>query len=512
MQFRCTLANQTPLRGRRQSSQSTLASLLSQRVGAALLALVLLGCAGVPERPSKPSPLASLSLTKLPTPANAVAAWPAEDWWKSYGDPQLDALIEHALRNSPTLGAASARLAQAEAAAGMTRGEASAKVGADLNASYGRQSENYMLPKPPLGKGGESISQGSTGIGMSYEIDLWGRHAAQIRAAQDLVDAAGFDHAAARLALTTSLVRSYAQLASQHELFDLATTTLRQRQAITDLTRQRSAAGLDTQAEIRQAETGTASLRAEQIQAQTAIAVTRLQLAYLSGALPDAAEKISRPQMRLPSFNLPDQLPLDLLGRRPEIAVQRARINAATEQIEVARAQFYPNLNLNALVGFQSIGVSQLLAGGSLNTSIGPAIHLPLFDGGLLRANYRLKQSSLDEAIALYNQSVVAAAQETIEQLTRSAALAGEAEATAAAYAAARENYRLAQLRYREGLVSKLAVLAAENQLLVQQRTLINLDARRLELQIALVRALGGGFIDTRSAATTRTMPTPEKP
>jgi len=487
------------------------------RLAAAQAVLALAGCAALPAAQQAQAPSAHLILQNVPTPAVTLAAWPTETWWKSYADPQLDGLIERALVNNPTLAAASARIAQAEAAAGSASAEAAARLNADANVSYGRQSENYLIPKPPLGKGGQSISQGWAGISLGYDLDLWGRHAALIRAARDQADAAGFDLAAARLALTTSLAHSYAQLASQYELLDLAEATLKQRQAIADLTRLRNTAGLDTQAEIRQAESGTAALRAELVQAQTAIAVTSLQLAVLAGAMPETAAAIKRPRMQMPPFNLPANLPLDLLGRRPEIAAQRARIDAATEQIQVARAQFYPNLNLSAMLGYQAIGIGQLLSSGSLTSSIGPAIHLPLFDGGLLRANYRLKLADLDAVIAQYNQSVLAAAQDAVEQLTRSAALEREATATTAALAAAQEAYRLAQLRYREGLSSYLTVLAVENQLLSQQRALTSLNARRLDLQIALVRALGGGFANefANESANIHAAPrtaAPEKP
>lgn len=478
-------------------------------LAALLAALAVGGCAALPgSRASRP-PLTELALPTMPAPAAAIDAWPAEDWWKAYADPQLDALIERALADSPTLAAARARLAQAAAAAGVARGSAAPQANADLSASRGRQSGKYLIPPPPLGPGGEYITQGQASLSLGYDLDLWGRNAALIAAARGQADAAAFDEAAARLALTTGIARAYAQLASQYELLDIAEATLKQRQQIADLTRRRLAAGLDTSVEVRQAETGTASLQAEIVQLQSAVAVTRLQLAALAGAMPDAAAGIARPQLQTPPFNLPAGLPLDLLGRRPEIAAQRARIGAAGAEIAAARAQFYPNINLAALIGYQAIGLGKLFEAASLTNSVGPALHLPLFDGGRLRANYAAKMADLDGAVAQYNQSVLAAAQDAVEQLTRSAALEREAAATGAAVDAAREAYRIALLRYREGLSSYLSVLAVENQLLTQRRAMADLKARRLDLQIALVRALGGGF---DSAPATSEQSSPKQP
>jgi NodT family efflux transporter outer membrane factor (OMF) lipoprotein len=198
---------------------------------------------------------------------------------------------------------------------------------------------------------------------------------------------------------------------------------------------------------------------------------------------------------------LPERLPLDLLGRRPELAAQRARIEAAVGETESAKAQFYPNINLSALIGFQSIGLGQLLTSESLINSIGPAIRLPIFDGGRLRANYAAKTADIDTAIAQYNQSVLSAAQEVAEQLTRVTDLAREEEATKAALDAAEEAYRLAMLRYRGGLSPYLTVLTVETQLLTQRRAMAGLKSRREELHIALVRALGGGFNEDGTAA-----------
>jgi NodT family efflux transporter outer membrane factor (OMF) lipoprotein len=421
-------------------------------------------------------------------------AWPADQWWLSLGDPQLNRLEQQALAGNPTLAGAQARIARAQASADLSQASTGLQVNGAVDASYGRQSENYLIPKPPLGKGGQYVSQGQAAVNFGYDLDFWGKNSALIRAAEAQVKAAQFDQQAARLALTTSVARSYAQLAAQYELQDVLLATQQQRQAIHKLIDQRVKNGLDTQLEAKTAESNEASLKVELEQMATAMKVTRLQLAALTGQMPTAAADIGKPAMRAGSFTVPQNLPLDLLGRRPELAAQRARIASAYGEADVAKAQFYPNINLTGFIGFQAIGLGQLLSPGSMINSIGPALRLPIFDGGRLRANYASKAADIDAAISQYNQSVLTAAQDVAEQLTRASDLAREEAASKDALAAAEEAHRLAMLRYRAGLTPYLNVLTIETQLLAQRRAMATITSRRHDLQIELVRALGGGF------------------
>lgn len=440
---------------------------------------------------------------RIPVPATLAGAnsqWPAEEWWKAYGDPQLNQLMERALSTSPTLATARGRLRHAQAATDMSRSGSSPQVSATANASYGRLSENYIIPRPPFGPGGTYVSQGLAVLNFGYDIDLWGKNEALISAADAQLKAATHDRDAARLALTTSIARAYAQLASGYDLQDILEATRIQRGAIRKLAQLRVANGLDTQVESKQAEGAEAALGVDLAQLTTSMEVTRLQLAQLTGDMPDAAARIARPAMQPQPFTIPQNLPIGLLARRPELAAQRARIEATVGEAAAARAQFYPNINLSALIGFQSIGLGQLLSAGSLTNSISPAITLPIFDGGRLRANYAGKTADVDIAIAQYNQTVVNAAQDVAEQLTRVAALGREQAAVTSALSASEEAYRLAALRYKAGLSTNLTVLAVQTQVLAQRRAAADLNARRQDLQIALIRALGGGFAEPGAA------------
>jgi NodT family efflux transporter outer membrane factor (OMF) lipoprotein len=459
-------------------------------------ALVLAGCASfTPFTPSTKT-LDSVSLSTPVGVAKTSADWPQEQWWKSYGDAQLDRLLAHALENSPSLKVAQTRIARAQAAAGYAQSNTAPTLSADGDFSYGRYSENYQVPKPPIGKGGVNVGQGRVALDFSYDLDLWGKNSALIDSAQAQLKAAGFDRDAARLALTTSMVRAYVQLSTQYALQDILQDTLKQRIAIRELSAQRVSSGLDTRVELLQSSSNESALHADLAQLESTLAVTRLQLTALAGDMPTAAADIARPALQPVDFTLPANLPLDLLGRRPELAAQRARLVAAIGESNAARAQFYPNINLSAYIGMQAFGLGQLLAAGSFTDSVGPAIRLPIFEGGRLRTNYALKNADVDAAIAQYNQSVIAAAQDVSEQLTRAASLAGEGRALQDALDASTEAHRLAMIRYKGGLSPYLTVLSVETQLLGQRRALLDLNARRLELQVSLVRALGGGFVD----------------
>jgi NodT family efflux transporter outer membrane factor (OMF) lipoprotein len=430
------------------------------------------------------------------------AAWPQDGWWRAYRDSQLDRLIEQALTNSPDLATAQVRIARAEAGVQLMRSRSRPQFNGTVNAGYGRFSENAEIPPPPIGPGGEYASQGRVAFNASVDLDFWGKNAALIKSAGAQVEAAGFDRDAARLALTTSIARTYVQLALDYAQQDVLQAIQRQQQAIHDLTALRVKHGLDTDIELKQSASNVATARLNLTQLATEIEAIRLQLAMLSGAMPTAAADITRPVLTDVPFSVPATLPLDLLGRRPELAAQRARIKATVGDIEAAQTQFYPNINLSALVGFQAIGLDQLLKAGSFTNSIGPAISLPLFSSKGLRASYAIVTSDVDAAIHQYNQAVLAAARDVAEQLTRIASLSEEAGATRAALVAAEAAHHSALLRYRAGLSTRLPVLQVETQLLAQQRATVELQARQRTLQVALVRALGGGFNEAGHAAT----------
>jgi NodT family efflux transporter outer membrane factor (OMF) lipoprotein len=191
---------------------------------------------------------------------------------------------------------------------------------------------------------------------------------------------------------------------------------------------------------------------------------------------------------------LPSTLPADLLGRRPDVVAQRWRVEAARRDVDSAKAQFYPNVNLAALAGVQSVTFSKLLDRSSAIPSIGAAVQLPLFDGGRLRGNLGVKDADYDLAVEQYNQTLLDAMRDVVDRLASLRSVGTQTSEASAGLGAAEEAYSIAVARYRAGLGNYLQVLVAETQVLEQRYIRADLRYRELDLSIDLIRALGGGF------------------
>ncbi len=427
----------------------------------------------------------------------APTAWPSSAWWQRFGDPQLDALITEALAGSPGIGGAQARIDRAVALAASSGAALAPQASASADITRQHFSANGIFP-PPIA--GSWHTQTQLALNFSYELDLWGRNRAAYDAALGQVKAAEVDAYAMGLLLSSSVARAYAQLGRSFEQLDLAQATLAQRQAIFDLIRQRVGAGLDSDIELKQAEVSIPAARARIAQLEEEIALGRNLLAALLGQGPDRGLAIARPHIQAQSISLPSALPADLLGRRPDVVAQRWRVESARRDIDAAKGQFYPNVNLSALVGVQSISFSKLLSSGSEVPAFGPALRLPLFDGGRLRGNLAARDADYDLAVEQYNQALIDALREVVDQLASLRSVDAQRVQLDRGLATARQAHELALARYRAGIGSYLQVLAAEAPLLEQQSLQANLRAHELELSISLIRALGGGFEDTGAA------------
>ena len=360
------------------------------------------GCAsfeGIAPKSERTDPAALASRAAL-ADARPSGAWPAADWWTRFGDPQLDRLIEEALAGNPGMAGARARIERARALAANYGAALEPQAGAGASIVRQRYSGNGIFP-PPIA--GSWHTQTDIAASVSYDFDLWGRNRAAYDAALGLARAAEVDAHAARLVLATGVARAYAQLARSFEQRELAQAVLKQRESLFDLTRQRVAAGLDSDLDLKQAEGSMPAARQRIAQLDEEIALGRNLLAALAGQGPDRGLAITRPHLRAQPVALPTVLPADLLGRRPDVVAQRWRVESARRDIDAAKGQFYPNINLNALIGLQSIHLSKLLSAQSENPSFGPALRLPLFDGGRLRANLAAKDADYDLAVGQYN-------------------------------------------------------------------------------------------------------------
>lgn len=469
----------------------------SARQPAARMALVcLLGlaaCAQIPQTAPR-SQIRSAGDWSASQSFNApLQQWPQEHWWKTYGDAQLDRLIEEALEGAPSLRVAAARLQRAEAGVDTQRAASAPQLSANASASEAKQSYNYLTPKSMSPQGWNDY--GRVTLDFSWELDFWGKNRAAVAAASSERDAVAADAAQARLLLSSSIATAYAELARLHAARDTAAAALDVRSKTAQLFQERYANGLETQGSVLSAEARQAAAEGDLLAADEALLLQRNYLAELLGAGPDRGLSIQRPTIRLDQApGLPEQLALDLLGRRPDVVAARLRAEAAAKRIDAARAEFYPNVNLSAFVGVQSLGLDQLFKSGSDVGSVGPAISLPIFSGGRLQAQYRSRHADYEEAVAGYDATVTQALRQVADAAVSQRSLKPRLDRGEAAFDAANRAWQVARNRYDGGLSSYLDVLTAEDAMLGNLRGLTDLQSRAFSLDVALIRALGGGY------------------
>jgi NodT family efflux transporter outer membrane factor (OMF) lipoprotein len=461
---------------------------------AALSAAWLAGC--VPDLGPKPEVENAASLESDRTLAAAVGDWPADQWWKSYGDSELDTLIDEALAGSPDLKIAEARLHQADAAEQQAGAALVPTITADASAQPTKESRNQGFPSEIqsfLPHGWHTNTRVASNL--NYELDFFGKNRAALAAATSDAQAAAVDVAAARLALSTSVAAAYSDLVRLEADRATAEDAIRVRQQSARLFADRQAQGLENKGVVDQAEADAAAAQADADVIDGEIGVTRNQIAALLGKGPDRGLDIAVPGApHLSAITLPAMLAVDLVGRRPDIVAAKLRAQSASDRIDVAHADFYPNIDINGFLGFQSLDIGDIFKHASLIGQIGPALHLPIFDGGKIEGNYRGARAGYDEAVATYDKTLVNALHEVADAVVNERSLSAQLVHSRAALADSEGAYRIAMLRYKGGLSRYLDVLTAEDTLLVQRRQVADLEGRAFAQNIALIRALGGGF------------------
>jgi NodT family efflux transporter outer membrane factor (OMF) lipoprotein len=420
------------------------------------------------------------------------AAWPSDKWWESFQDPQLNALVAEALANSPTLRSAGARVHQASAFEAIQGAQLLPNLGASMSVTRERFSSNGTTPAPAKGTW-QNVHQGTLNVG--YELDFWGKNRSAVEAAIGRRRALEVDERAAALILSSSIVQTYIALQNTYEQIDVAQALLHQQEQIEDLTQQRFVAELGTEIDIKQSQAALPASRAAIAALKESIELDQNKLASLLGKGPDRGLAITRPRLRAGSeVTMPSNIPAELIGHRPDVVAQRWRVEASGHEIDVAKAQFYPDVNLTAFIGMQSLAFDTFNDHSSRILGIAPAISLPIFEGGRLRGNLDAQDAAYDMAVENYNQTVVDALRDIADQLSSlrwlKERMAQQTEAVATAQAAS----DLVNKRYSAGLATYLQVLATQNATLAEKRQLVDLQSRGLALQANLSRALGGGY------------------
>ncbi|HWF18857.1 MAG TPA: efflux transporter outer membrane subunit [Verrucomicrobiae bacterium] len=454
----------------------------------------LAGCAVGPDysRPSAPVPPAYSGETNEWKVAEPRAHLPRGNWWEIFGDAELNRLEVEANAANQNLKASIAIFEQARAFADVSRANFYPNVSA--NPSITRERDSANRPVNGVSSGiPQTYNTFTVPLDASYELDVWGRVRRTVESARANAEASRDDVETVRLSIQAEVASDYFTLHALDAEIALLRSSVTVFQKSLDLTRNRRAGGIATDLDVAQAETVLKTTEAllpvtilERVQVEHA-------LATLTGQ-PASIFKVAQRSLELEPPILPAGIPSELLERRPDIAASERRMASANANIGVAKAAFYPKIELNGAAGFESVSAGSVFSGSSRLWSLGPTVSFPLFNGGQLRAELREANAAYDQVVAQYRQSVLSAFEEVENNLAAQQLLVAEDEAQAAALQAAQRTLNIANNRYQAGLVTYLEVATAENSALDLERTSVRLRGDQLVTTVALIKSLGGGW------------------
>jgi NodT family efflux transporter outer membrane factor (OMF) lipoprotein len=431
------------------------------------------------------------------THAEPADRLPRDSWWMLYETPEIGDLQRQLLAGNPTLAAALANYAQAQALERQARAGLFPTIGLNSGVSRARESANAPLTGPTTPR---YYDDNVLGGSVSYELDLWGQIRNQVAAGEANAQASAADLENARLSLLAQLVDAYVQLRSfDRENAILADTVTAFDRALV-LTEQRHGAGIAAGLDVAQAQTQLDAARSQAAQILAQRALTEHAIAALLGvsastfSIAPAIVDIKLPQ-------IPAGVPTTLLERRPDIAAAQRRMIAANANIGVARAAYFPSLTLGGQGGVQSTAFSNWLTVPSTFWAIGPNALLTVFDGGLRRAQVAQARAEFDASAANYRGVVVAAFQQVEDSLASLNHYYDAAREEKAAVDAAQRTLDLSMALYKQGAADYLTVVTSQTALLQAQLQALNLDTLQLRASVDLVRALGGGWEDMHRMA-----------
>ncbi|SEN25619.1 efflux transporter, outer membrane factor (OMF) lipoprotein, NodT family [Sphingomonas gellani] len=452
-----------------------------------MVPVLLAGCAAPESRPAlAPVAMEALGLDAANAPAIDSA------WWRGFGDPQLDRLVDAATAGNPSLDAAMARVRQAQAVLSARDAENGPNLTADGTALGQRLSGRYTIPPPYAGT---VRFVGTAQANLDWNLDLFGRQRAAIEGATASVRAAGLDLSAARMMLAGSVVQTYLDLSRAEQEAAVAQRAIAARENSVRLTQVRIRNRLSSKLDAEAVGTLLSQAREELVRAQGASMLAANGLAALVGRGADFPATLTPTRLALDAaLPLPSRVPADLLARRPDVLAARSRIDAAAAGRQVARRAFYPNVNLTALAGLQAIGIGNLFSLDAGTAGGGAAVHLPLFDNGRLRADLAGATAAEDLAIADYNGRVIGAVREAADGLARIRSVDAQRVQAAAVVRGFAETGRLNGLRVSSGLSSRLDLVDNDVRLLDAELGAANLLHDAAAARVQLVLALGGGF------------------
>lgn len=470
-------------------------------IAVSLAAVLLSGCMVGPKYVKPLAPTAPVYKEQAPSSFNDGAEWkqarPGDqanrgDWWEIFRDPELNSLEDQLTSANQDLRQAEARLREARAQIQFNRAALAPTISTAPSVTNERLSANQ--PYFPSGLANNGTGNFSLPFDLSYEVDLWGRVRRTINVSREEAQATAADLETARLSLHAELAIDYFELRSADAQKQLLDDTVTDYTNALQLTQNRFEGGAAPMSDVAQAQT---QLDAARVQ-DTDIAVSRAQfehaIAVLIGQPPAKFTLAPAPSMALHLPNIPVGLPSELLERRPDIAAEERRVAEANEQIGIARAAFFPTLMIGATGGFQGTTISNWLNWPSRLWAIGPQFSQTLFDNGRRKATSAAATANYDSLVAGYRQATLNAFQEVEDNLVTLSVLEKEADQQHQATASAQQSLQLFTNRYEGGVDNYLQVITAQTVTLANERNDIDIQRRRMDASVLLVKAVGGGW------------------
>jgi multidrug efflux system outer membrane protein len=463
------------------------------------LVCALSGCALIHHDSAPYAPIAPDEIRLADDIHLARDGWPAARWWTAYGDPQLDALIERALADAPTMVIARTRVAQAKSDVELVKAGSNLQVVALGLVDREHVSSNgflgpYALNDPELGFSGPWYTEGIVGLGASLNVDIWGKQRAQVAASLGVQNARLAEVSAVELEISTDVAQLYYGIQTTYQLIALLEQSEQVAEFAVDAHEARAARGTESRTLAETARAQQLAVQRQIVVAQGQVKQFRESLRALIGADADNLPDIKPVSLPASRAALPATLSYELLARRPDLQAMRWYVEASFDRIDAAKAAFYPSFDIKAFFGVDALHLGDLFTHASQQINLIPGLYLPIFDGGRLNANLSGARTVSNALIEQYNQAVLDAVRDVAKTGSRLEDLDTEAQLQTQKVQAVAFTKDSAEAHYRRGLASKLVAQEARQPLIAEQVALLDIDGQRISQEIALVKALGGGY------------------
>jgi multidrug efflux system outer membrane protein len=472
----------------------------------ALLAIALaalISACHIPAKIDRPALRADVPLAGLVT--DQRPGWPDAAWWRAYGDPQLDTLMDMALRGAPDLAQAKTRVDSAQQNIRVAAAQAGLRVDGSAQVARQRMSEHGLIPSQFLGF--TWYNQADIGVQVSYDFDWWGKKRFTLESAIDSARAAEAERSASSLAIQAVVADTYFGWLADTSRVAIADRLIAVRERALRIAELRVKQGVDVPDTAQQARAELAGARQQRVALQGSADIRRASLATLVGVSPAQLPALAPRPLPVVGTGLPTNVGTDLMARRPDIAASRWQVEAALRQTDAARAQFFPDVSLTGMAGLSSIDMDKIFSASSRVFSLTPALHLPIFEGGALEANHGVTRAQLGAAVAQYNATVASAARDVATQALGAQQVAARRTQQAEQIDAAKTLLASAKARAARGVRDDRESLETEASLAQQLDTDADLQGQALSTDVALIKSLGGGYraepVDSSSTPST---------